>query len=113
MRRCSWCGVVDGCGGKRAKVVVVWLWSFGNDVSGGDLVVLGGRGDHGCGDGGMGGVVVKGCDVVCGDSVVEVWLVQNNDSNRKTYLKGSQPGEHEDLPLNNGGEIYLNMNLAA
>ena len=27
--------------------------------------------------------------------VVEIWSVQNNDSNRKTYLKGSQPGEHE------------------
>ena len=67
---------------KRAKVVVVWLWPFGNDVSGGDLVVVGGRGDRGCGDGGVVGVVVKGSDVVCGHSVVEVWLVQNND--RKT-----------------------------
>ena len=36
-----WCGVVDGCGGKGAKVVVVWLWTFGNDVGGGDLVVEG------------------------------------------------------------------------
>ena len=26
---------------KGAKVVVVWLWSFGNDVGGGDLVVVG------------------------------------------------------------------------
>ena len=33
------CGVVDGHGGKGAKVVVVWLWTFGNDVGGGDLVV--------------------------------------------------------------------------
>ena len=73
----------DGCGGKRAKVVVVWLWSFGNDVGGGDLVVVGSRGDRGCGDGGVVGVVVKGCDVVCGDSVVEVWLVQNNHRKRK------------------------------
>ena len=24
--------------------------------------------------------------------VVKIWSVQNNDSNRKTYLKGSQPG---------------------
>ena len=24
--------------------------------------------------------------------VVEIWSVQNNDSHRKTYLKGSQPG---------------------
>ena len=24
--------------------------------------------------------------------VVEMWLVQNNDRERKTYLKGSQPG---------------------
>ena len=24
--------------------------------------------------------------------VVEMWLVQNNDRRRKTYLKGSQPG---------------------
>ena len=76
--------VVDGCGGKRANVVVVWLLSFGNDVRGGDLVVVGGRGDRGCGDGGVVGVVVKGSDVVCGDSVVEVWLVQNNDRKRKT-----------------------------
>ena len=106
-------GLFDGCGGKRAKVVVVWLWSFGNDVGGGDLVVVGGRGDRGCGEGGVVGVVVKGCDVVCGDSVVEVWLVQNNDRKRKTYLKGSQPGEHEEFPLNNGGETYLNINLAA
>ena len=45
--------------------------------------------------------------------VVEIWSVQNNDSNRKTYLKGLQPGEHEEFPLNNGGEIYLNINLAA
>ena len=39
--------------------------------------------------------------------VVEIWSVQNIDSNRKTYLKGSQPGEHEEFPLNNGGETYL------
>ena len=43
-------------------VIVAWLalWSFGNDVGGGDLVVVGGRGDRGCGDGGVVGVVVKG-----------------------------------------------------
>ena len=35
------CGFVDGCGGKEAKVVVIWLWTFGNDVGGGDLVVVG------------------------------------------------------------------------
>ena len=34
-------GVVDGCGGNEAKVVVVWLWLFGNDVGGGDLVAGG------------------------------------------------------------------------
>ena len=39
--RCLRGGVVDGCGGKEAKVVVVWLWLFGNDVGGGDLVVVG------------------------------------------------------------------------
>ena len=72
---------------KRAKVVVVWLWSFGNDVGGGGLVVVGGRGDRGCGDG---GVVVKGSDVVCGDSVVEVWLVQNNDRKRKMATSKSR-----------------------
>ena len=32
-------GVVDGC--EKAKAVVVWLWLFGNDVGGGDLVVAG------------------------------------------------------------------------
>ena len=31
----------------------------------------------------------------------------------KHYLKESQPGEHEEFPFNNGGEIYLNINLAA
>ena len=41
-------------------VIVAWvaLWSFGNDVGGGDLVVVGGRGDRGCGEGGVVGVVV-------------------------------------------------------
>ena len=68
--RCLRCGVADGCGGKEAKVVVVWLWLFGNDVGGGDLVV--------------GGVVLgmkvrRWCGVVdgCGDKgakVVVVWL---------------------------------------
>ena len=41
LKRCLWCGVVDGCGGKEVKVVVVWLWLFGNYVGGGDLVVVG------------------------------------------------------------------------
>ncbi len=41
MKRCFRGGVVDGCEGKRAKVVVVWLWLFANDVGGGDLVVVG------------------------------------------------------------------------
>ena len=31
----------------------------------------------------------------------------------KHYLKESQPDEHEEFPLNNGGEIYLHINLAA
>ena len=35
-------------------------------------------------------VVVVGVVVVV--MVAEIWSVQNNDSNRKTYLKGSQPG---------------------
>ena len=39
--RCLRCGVADGCGGKEATVVVVWLWTFGNGVGGGDLVVVG------------------------------------------------------------------------
>ena len=39
--RCLRGGVVDGGRGKKAKVVVVWLWLFGNDVGGGDLVVVG------------------------------------------------------------------------
>ena len=73
-------------------VIVVWLalWSFGSDVGGSDLVVVGGRGDRGCGDGGVVGIVVKGAMLVV-VMVVEMWLFQNNDSNRKTYLKGSQP----------------------
>ena len=63
-------------------------------------------------------MVVAGVVVVWGAKlvavmVVEIWSVQNNDSNRKTYLKGSQPGEHGEFPLNNGGEIFLNINLAA
>ena len=109
-------------------VIVAWLvlWSFGNDVGGGSVVVgdgsargcgdggvVGGGGDRGCGD-----LVVVGVVVIWGAKlvvvmVVEIWLVQNNDRKRKTYLKGSQPGEHEEFPLNNGGEIYLNINLAA
>ena len=60
-------------------VIVAWLalWSFGNDVGGGDLVVVGGRGDRGwrCGEGGAMLVVVM---------VVEIWVVQNNDRKRKT-----------------------------
>ena len=39
--RCLRGGVFDGCGGRKVKVVVVWLWWFGNDVGGGDLVVVG------------------------------------------------------------------------
>ena len=48
-------------------VIVAWLalWSFGNDVGDSDLVVVSGRGDRGCGDGGVVGVVVKGSDVGC------------------------------------------------
>ena len=61
VKRCLRCGVVDGRGGKGVKVVVVWLWTFGNDVGGGDLVV-------------------------------RVWLVQNNDRNRKMATsKGRSP----------------------
>ena len=86
------------------------MWPFRNDVGGGDLVVVGGRGDRGCGDGGVVGIVVKGSDV-CGDLVVEVWLVQNND--RKREMATSKSREHEEFPLNNGGEIYLNINLPA
>ena len=75
--------------------------------------MVGGGCDRDCGD-----LVVVGVVVVWGAKlvvvmVVEIWSVQNNDSNRKTYLKGSQPGEHEEFPLNNGGKIYLNINLAA
>ena len=88
-------------------VIVAWLalWSFGDDVGGGSVVVgdgsargygdggvVGGGGDRGCGD-----LVVVGVVVVWGVKlvvvmVVEIWLVQNNDRKRKTYLKGSQPG---------------------
>ena len=57
-------------------------------------------------------VVVVGVVVVWGAKlvavmVVVIWSIQNNDSNRKTYLKGSQPGEHEEFPRNNGRETYL------
>ena len=73
-------------------VIVEWLalWSFGSDVGGSDLVVVGGRGNRGCGDGGVVGVVVKGAMLVV-VMVVEMWLFQSNDIKRKTYLKGSQP----------------------
>ena len=49
-------------------VIVAWLalWSFGNDVGGG-LVVVGDGSDRGCGDG---GVVGGGGDRGCGDLVV-------------------------------------------
>ena len=33
--------VVDGSGGRKAKVVGVCWWLFGSDVGGGDLVVVG------------------------------------------------------------------------
>ena len=57
-------------------VIVAWLalWSFGNDVGGGDLVVVGGSSDRGCGDG---GVVGGGGDRGCGDGgvvgIVVIW----------------------------------------
>ena len=60
---------VGGGGGGCCEAVVE------SDVGGGDLVGVGGGGDRGCCDGGVVGVVVK---------VVVVWLVQNNDSKRKT-----------------------------
>ena len=31
----------------------------------------------------------------------------------KPYLKESQPGESRRIPFNNGGEIYLHINLPA
>ena len=34
-------GLLTGVEVKGAKVIVVWLWTFGNDVGGGDLVVVG------------------------------------------------------------------------
>ena len=75
--------------------------------------MVGGGCDRGCGDSVVVGVVVVWGAKLVAVMVVEIWSVQNNDSNRKTYLKGSQPGEHGEFPLNNGGEIYLNINLAA
>ena len=65
-----------------------------------------------CGDCSVVGVVAWLVVVVWGAKlvavmVVEIWSVQNTDSNRKTYLKGSQPGEHEEFPRNNGGETDL------
>jgi len=89
-RRESIAGVAAKVVGVIVVVIVAWLalWSFGNDVGGG-LVVVGDGSDRGCGDG---GVVGGGDDRGCGDLVVEIWLVQNNDRKRKTYLKGSQPG---------------------
>ena len=58
-------------------VIVAWLalWSFGNDVGGGDLVVVGGGGDRGCGDGGVVGVVVIWGAKLVVVMVVEIWLV--------------------------------------
>ena len=80
-------------------VFVAWLalWSFGSDVGGSILVVVGGRGDRGCGDGGVVGVVVKGAMLVV-VMVVEMWLFQNNDRKRKTYLKESQPDDSRRIP---------------
>ena len=63
--------VGGGGGGGRRKAVVE------SDLGGGDLVVVGGGGDRGCGSGYLGAMLV----VVM---VVEMWLVQNNDSKRKT-----------------------------
>ena len=97
----------DSIAGVAEKVVRWWRNCCG------DCSVVGGGGDRGCGD-----LVVVGVVVVWGAKlvvvmVVEIWSVQNNDRKRKTYLKESQPGEHEEFPLNNGGEIYLNINVAA
>ena len=41
VKRCLRGNVVDGSGGRKAKVVVFELWLFGDDVGGGDLVVGG------------------------------------------------------------------------
>ena len=85
------------------------LWSFGNDVGGGLVVVAIVLGVMVAW---LAVVVIWGAKLVS-VMVVEIRSVQNNDRKRKTHLKGSQPGEHEEFPLNNGGEIYLNINLAA
>ena len=92
-------------------MIVAWLalWSFGNDVGGGLVVVVIVVGMMVAW---LAVVVIWGAKLVV-VMVVEIWLVQNNDRKRKTYLKGSQPGEHEEFSRNNGGEIYLNTNLAA
>jgi len=66
-------------------------------VVGGDV---GGRGEGGCSlSVGMLAVVEK---VVV---VVEMRLVQNNDSKRKTLPQRSQPGYTNNGPLDIGGEI--------
>ena len=40
------------------------------------------------------------------------WLVQNNDSKRKMATSKFTARLHEQFPLNMGGEIYLNTDLA-
>ena len=45
--------------------------------------------------------------------VVEICRFKITIEKEKHYLKGSQPGEHEEFPLNNGGETYLNTDLSA
>ena len=65
---CGECGVVGG----------------GGDRGCGDGGMVGGGGDRGCGDGGVVGVVVIWGAMLVVVRVVEMWLVQNNDRERKT-----------------------------
>ena len=47
------------------------------------------------------------------EMVVEICLVQNNDRKRKNLPQRITARLTRRIPLNNGGEIYLNINLAA
>ena len=46
----------------------------------------------------------------CGGDVVDP---KSRQENKNGYLKASQPDESHAFPLNNGGETYLYINLAA
>ena len=68
---------------RAALVVVVWLWLVAEAIV---VVVM------------VAWLALWLRWLLCGWSKITI-------GKEKRYLKGSQPGEHEEFPLNNGGGI--------